>query len=110
MQNAVYGISKAAIDKLSADLAHQLRHANITAVSLYPGLVRTEAVLANAQFFDMRNSESPEFQGLAIAHLFADPDRLAKSGTTITSAELALAYGFADIDGRQPTPLTLATA
>ena len=110
MQNVVYGLSKAAIDKLSTDLAHQLRPMNITALSLYPGLVRTEAVLANAQFFDMSNSESPEFQGLAVAHLFADPQRLGRSGSVVTSARLGIDYGFTDIDGRQPTPLILQTA
>jgi hypothetical protein len=41
------------------------------AVSLYPGLVRTEMVLLNAQYFDMSNSESPEFIGRAVAHLAA---------------------------------------
>ena len=66
--------------------------------------------LADAQVFDMSNSESPEFQGLAVAHLFADPERLAKSGKAMTSADLALEYGFCDIDGRQPIPLTLETS
>ncbi|MEO6014350.1 MAG: SDR family NAD(P)-dependent oxidoreductase, partial [Devosia sp.] len=110
MQNVVYGMSKAAIDKLSADLAHQLRPEGVAAISLYPGLVRTEAVLADAQFFDMSNSESPEFQGRAIAHVFADLQRMEKSGKIFTSADLALEYGFADIDGYQPRPNTLATA
>ncbi|UYO01349.1 MAG: SDR family NAD(P)-dependent oxidoreductase [Devosia sp.] len=110
MQNAAYGISKAATDKLTADLATQLREHGIDAVSLYPGLVRTEAVMAAAEFFDMSNSESPAFQGLAIAHLFSDPARREKSGRTFTSAELALEYGYTDEDGYQPRPLTLETA
>ena len=107
MQNAVYGISKAAMDKMAADFAVQLREFNIAAVSLYPGLVRTEEVLKNAQFFDMSNSESPTFQGRAVAHLSADPELLAKSGKVFTSAALALEYGFTDIDGYQPRPNTL---
>jgi dehydrogenase/reductase SDR family protein 1 len=110
MQNAVYGISKAAIDKLTADLAVQLREFTIAAVSLYPGLVRTESVLESAKFFDMSNSESPEFQGRAIAHLFVDPALMDKSGRVFTSAGLALEYGFVDVDGRQPRPLTIGTA
>jgi dehydrogenase/reductase SDR family protein 1 len=109
MQNAVYGMSKAATDKLTADLAVQLREHAITAVSLYPGLVRTEGVLENAKFFDMSNSESPEFQGRAVAHLFADPARLQKSGKVFTTADLALEYGYTDIDGYQPRPNTLET-
>jgi dehydrogenase/reductase SDR family protein 1 len=110
MQNAVYGMAKAATDKLTADLATELRPHAVTAVSLYPGLVRTEAVLVNAAFFDLGNSESPQFQGRAIAHLFADPQRLDQSGAWLTSASLGARYGFTDIDGRQPRPLTLDTA
>lgn len=109
MQNVVYGMSKAAIDKLTRDCAEQLREHRIDAVSLYPGLVRTEGVLENAEYFDMSNSESVEFQGRAIAHLFADPRRAEKSGKVFTSAGLALEYGFADIDGYQPRPNTLET-
>jgi len=109
MQNAVYGISKAVADKLTADLAYQLREFGIVAVSLYPGLVRTEGVMENAEHFDMSNSESPQFQGRAVAYLFADPHRLEKSGKALTSAELALEYGFSDIDGYQPRPNTLDT-
>ena len=109
MQNAVYGMSKAAIDKLTADLAHQLGEFGISAVSLYPGLVRTEGVMNNAEHFDMSNSESPQFQGRAVAHLFTDPRLREKSGKVFTSADLALEYGFADIDGYQPRPNTLDT-
>lgn len=109
MQNAVYGISKAAMDKMAADVAHQMREFDVAALALYPGLVRTEEVLKNAEYFDMSNSESPEFQGRAVAHLAADPALMAKSGRVFTSAGLALEYGYADIDGYQPRPNTLET-
>ena len=109
MQNIVYGMAKAAIDKLSADLAVHLREYDITAVSMYPGLVRTEGVMANQQHFDMSNSESMPFQGRAVAHMFADRDRLRRSGKVFTTAQLALDYGFTDVDGTQPRPLTLET-
>lgn len=109
MQNVIYGVSKAAMDKMSADVAHQMREFDVTALSLYPGLVRTEEVLKNAQYFDMTNSESPEFQGRAVAHLAADPHLLEKSGKVFTSADLALEYGYADLDGYQPRPNTLET-
>jgi dehydrogenase/reductase SDR family member 1 len=71
--NTVYGIAKAATDKLTTDTAIELRPHGVTVVSLYPGLVRTEAVLA-AGVFDLSNSESPEFSGRAVAALAADPD------------------------------------
>ena len=110
MGNVAYGVAKAATDKMSSDLAVQLREYGIAVVSLYPGLVRTEDIQRNAQYFDMSNSESMEFQGRAVAALSADPDILQKSGRVVVSAELAIEYGFTDLDGYQPRPLTLETA
>jgi NAD(P)-dependent dehydrogenase (short-subunit alcohol dehydrogenase family) len=105
--NVAYGVSKAATDKLTADTAHELREFNVAAVSLYPGLVRTEKVMAAADFLDLSNSESPQFIGRAVAALATDPNVLEKSGRILVAAALAREYGFSDIDGRQPRPLTL---
>jgi NAD(P)-dependent dehydrogenase (short-subunit alcohol dehydrogenase family) len=105
--NTVYGIAKAATDKMTSDMAHELKPHGVTAVSLYPGLVRTELVLA-AQFFDLSNSESPEFIGRVIAALAADPDVSSRTGATLVAAAVAEEYGVTDIDGRRPRPLTLA--
>src|SRR5947208_320936 len=46
--NVAYGVSKAATDKLTADMANELAPHDVTAVSLYPGLVRTEKVMQAA--------------------------------------------------------------
>ena len=35
---------------------------------------------------------------------------MRKSGQILVAAALALEYGFTDIDGKQPRPLTLETA
>ena len=105
--SALYGIAKAATDKFSADAAQELLPHGVTAVSLYPGLVRTEAVLA-AKVFDLSNSESPEFIGRAVHALATDPDVTRWSGRTVAAAALAQEYGFTDVDGKQPRPLTLA--
>lgn len=105
--NAIYGIAKAAADKMATDFAHELRPYDVTAISLYPGLVRTEAVMRNAEYFDMSNSESPQFVGLAIASLWADPNRLEKTGKVHVTADLACEYGFVDIDGKKILPATL---
>jgi dehydrogenase/reductase SDR family protein 1 len=104
--NTLYGIAKAATDKLTNDTAIELRPHGVAVVSLYPGLVRTEAVLG-AGVFDLSNSESPEFIGRAVHGLFADPELLALSGQTLVAADLARRYGFTDIDGKAPRPLTL---
>jgi NAD(P)-dependent dehydrogenase (short-subunit alcohol dehydrogenase family) len=104
--NALYGVAKAATDRLTSECAEDLRTHSIAVVSLYPGLVRTEAVLA-AGVFDLSNSESPEFTGRAVAALAMDPDAMRWSGRAVVAADLALEYGFADLDGKQPRPLTL---
>ncbi|MBL1137804.1 MAG: SDR family NAD(P)-dependent oxidoreductase [Chloroflexi bacterium] len=110
MNNVAYGVAKTATDRMARDMAHNLQPHNVAAVCLYPGLVRTESVMGAAQFFDLSNSESPQFAGRAVAHLAADPDIMAKTGQVLVIAQLALDYGFTDIDGKQPMPLTLETA
>lgn len=105
-----YGAAKAADDHMVRCMAHELRPHNVTVVALYPGLVRTESVLAAAEHFDMSNAESPEFQGRAVAALAADPDMLAKTGQVLVTAQVALDYGFRDLDGRQPRPLPITEA
>jgi hypothetical protein len=70
--------------------------------------VRTEKVMEAAQFLDMRNSESPEFIGRAVAALAADPDVIRHTGKVLIAAQVAADYGFTDVDGKQPRPLTLA--
>jgi len=105
--NTLYGVAKAATDKLTADTAHELRPHGVTVVSLYPGLVRTELVLA-AGVFDLSNSESPQFLGRAIAALATDPNVLSRSGEVLVAAAVAREYGVTDVDGKSPTPLTIA--
>jgi NAD(P)-dependent dehydrogenase (short-subunit alcohol dehydrogenase family) len=106
--NVAYGVAKAATDKLIADMAGELRPHDVAAVSLYPGLVRTEKVMEAAAWLDLTNSESPEFTGRAVAALAADPDVMRHTGCVLVAASLARAYGFVDIDGKAPRPLTLA--
>jgi NAD(P)-dependent dehydrogenase (short-subunit alcohol dehydrogenase family) len=105
--NVVYGLSKSATDKMASDMAHELQPHGVTVVSLYPGLVRTEAVLA-AGVFDLSNSESPEFIGRAIAALASDSNVSRRTGSVVVAAALAAEYDFTDVDGRRPRPLTLA--
>jgi NAD(P)-dependent dehydrogenase (short-subunit alcohol dehydrogenase family) len=106
--NVAYGVSKAATDKLTADMATELEPHGVTVVSLYPGLVRTEKVMEAAQWLDLSNSESPEFIGRAIAALAADPDVMRHTGRVVVAAALAREYGFTDVDHKTPRPLTLA--
>jgi dehydrogenase/reductase SDR family protein 1 len=105
--NVSYGVSKAATDKMTADMAHEIRQHNVAVLSLYPGLVRTEKVMESAAWLDLSNSESPQFVGRAVVALAGDPRVIERSGSVVVAADLAREYGFTDIDGKNPSPLTL---
>jgi len=105
--NVPYGVSKAATDKMTRDMAHELKEHGVAVVSLYPGLVRTEKVMEVAAYLDLSNSESPQFIGRAVAALASDPKILEQTGSVIVAAECAERYGFEDVDGRRPKPLKL---
>jgi dehydrogenase/reductase SDR family member 1 len=109
--NLIYGVSKAATDKMTADMAHELRPHGVTVVSLYPGLVRTEAVMLAAEggWLDLSNSESPEFVGRVVAALAGEAGLLERTGRVLVAATVAAELGVSDVDGRRPRPLTLET-
>ena len=108
--NTIYGIAKAATDKMTADMAHELKPYGVAAVSLYPGLVRTELVLQAAESgaFDLSNSESPEFCGRVIAAMIEAPGLMSRTGQVLVAAKVARELGVRDIDGKSPEPLVLS--
>jgi NAD(P)-dependent dehydrogenase (short-subunit alcohol dehydrogenase family) len=98
-----YGVAHAAIDRLARDMAEDLRPHRIASVSLYPGLVLTESVLANLQYFaDEPNRETPLFVGRVVAALAADAQLMRLTGQWLVVAELAATYGVVDEDGHRP--------
>ena len=62
---------------------------------------------ARTAYLDLSNSESPQFEGRAVAALASDPNIMKRTGQVLVAATLAEEYGFTDIDGKQPRPLTL---
>ncbi|MFD5179966.1 SDR family NAD(P)-dependent oxidoreductase [Nocardia sp. NPDC058379] len=116
MHNAVYGVAKTALDRLTADLAHDLLGTGATAVSIWPGIVdtellqmvpadehgRREVTLPGEGTFDLNAAETPRFPGRAVVALAADPARLTRGGGAWKVADLAVEYGFTDVDGRIP--------
>lgn len=106
LHSVLYGISKAGLDKMAADMAVDLKDTGVTALSLWPGLVKNEAMLAwgieEFQGFSLANAETPEFIGRVIVALANDPAVGARSGHTLITAETALDYGVTDIEGNQP--------
>jgi dehydrogenase/reductase SDR family protein 1 len=105
--NVAYGVAKAATDKMTADMAAELKAYGVAVVSLCPGLVRTEKVTEAAQWLDLTNSESPEFIGRAVAALLTDADVLRHSGKVVLAATVGAEYAFSDIDGATPRPMAL---
>lgn len=64
-------------------------------------------IMQAAQWLDLSNSESPQFVGRAVVALASDPGVIEKTGRVLVAASLAQEYGFTDIDGKTPRPLTL---
>lgn len=109
LHSVLYGMSKAALDKMTNDMARELRPHGVTAVSLWPGLVRTESLLSRGitevAGVPVAEGESPRFQGRIIAALADDPDVAELTGSALVSAEIAERYGLTDEDGRRPRSL-----
>lgn len=89
LHSVLYGMSKAGLDKMAADMAVELAGTGVSAVSLWPGLVKNEVMqgfmdrgLDNFQGFALANAETPEFIGRVIAALADDPELGARSGHT----------------------------
>jgi dehydrogenase/reductase SDR family protein 1 len=106
--HVAYGVGKCALDRLTADTAHELRRHGVAVVSLWPGFVRTERIdvgVATGSLpanLDATTAESPRFCGRAVCALATAPDRMDSSGKAVTARELAERFGFRDVDGRLP--------
>ncbi len=104
--NVAYGVGKAGVDRLAADMAHDLAPHGVASVSLWPGIVRTEWVMSQPELpFSTKVSESPELSGRAVAALANDARVMDKTGRVLIVAELAREYGFTDVDGTRPPSL-----
>lgn len=106
LHSTLYGMSKAALDKMTHDAALELRDVGVTVLSLWPGLVRTEQLLASGiqdvAGVQVANAEAPELQGRVLAVLAADPDLHRRTGQALITAEVAEEYDVVDPDGRRP--------
>lgn len=109
-----YDVVKNAVKRMTWAMAHDLRSRRVAAVALAPGFMRTERVLAAFGVAEdgwegvpaLAETETPEYAGRAVAALADDPKVLDRSGAAYEVGELARAYGFTDIDGRQVPPFS----
>ncbi|MFF0432553.1 SDR family oxidoreductase [Streptomyces sp. NPDC004327] len=113
-ENLFYDLAKNAPIRMAFGLAKELAAAGGTAVSVSPGWLRSEQMLATfgvteatwrdatAKVPDFAVSESPVYVGRAVAALAADPGRARWNGQSLDSGRLAREYGFTDADGSRP--------
>lgn len=104
-----YGVHKAGLDKMAADMAVDLKDVNVACLSIWMGALMTERmqtmIATEPQKYGHikeENMETPAFTGELIWAAYNDPDLMALSGQTVIGAELALKYGVKDQGGRQP--------
>src|SRR5436190_7270257 len=119
-----YDLAKVAVNRLAFSQGHELAPHGAIAVAITPGWMRSEMMLehfgvsetnwrdaldpARAEKDlpvappDFAYSETPRYVGRAIASLAFDPDRARWNQQSLTSGELAMVYGFTDVDGTRP--------
>jgi NAD(P)-dependent dehydrogenase (short-subunit alcohol dehydrogenase family) len=112
--NILYDLVKASLARLAYGMAVELARTGVTALSLSPGFLRSEAVLEHFGVHEeswreavakdpyFAESESPRLVGRAVVALAADPDVRRKAGLIHFASDLAREYGFTDVDGRVP--------
>lgn len=112
--NMSYDLVKAAVVRMGEGLAHELGPHGVTALTVTPGWLRSEAMLdhfgvgeetwreraASVPYFE--HSETPHLLARGIAALAADPDRHRFAGRCLSSWELMREYGLQDTDGTRP--------
>lgn len=104
-----YGVHKAGLDKMAADMAVDLRDYNAASLSIWMGALLTERMQymrqnepEKYQHLKEENMETPEFTGHLIWGIYNDPELMSLSGQTVIGAEIALKYGIKDTNRRQP--------
>jgi NAD(P)-dependent dehydrogenase (short-subunit alcohol dehydrogenase family) len=118
-----YDLAKVSINRLGFSQGHELQRHGATAVSITPGWLRSEMMLdafgvSEANWRDSLDpnictgypkappgfavSESTRYVGRAVAALAMDSNRHRWNQMSVTSGQLAVEYGFTDLDGSQP--------
>lgn len=112
--NLFYSLAKVSTIHLAEAMAADLKPYGVTALSLTPGFLRSEAVLdhfgvsesnwrdAVAKDVHFAQSETPFYIGKAVVALASDPNIAEKTGKAFMSGDLADEYGFTDVDGTKP--------
>lgn len=97
-----YGAGKAGLDRLSADMAIELKPQGIACCSIYPGSVATEFILewAGERGSDLSQAQTTLGVGRAIAALAIAPDLMERSGTIQWIEDISEEFDVRDENGR----------
>jgi NAD(P)-dependent dehydrogenase (short-subunit alcohol dehydrogenase family) len=97
-----YGAGKAGLDRLSADMAIELKPKGIACCSIYPGTVATEFIMewAGERGSDMSKAQTPLGVGRAIAALAVAPDLMERSGSIQWVEDVSEEFDVRDENGR----------
>jgi NAD(P)-dependent dehydrogenase (short-subunit alcohol dehydrogenase family) len=110
----IFGTCKSAVDRMSRDMAIELKPHNVASLSMWLGLTFTERAHRNLNrnpamksqtVTDPNVGSSVEFPGRIIVALANDPQIMSRTGGTFIGTELARDYGVTDIDGNTPPSL-----
>lgn len=110
IHSVIYGMGKAAKDKMTQDMAKELREHNVAAFGLWPGIVKSErlqpaidADLLPPEYEALRaGMESPEFTGRILRAILEQDKTMQLSGKSWWNSQLGVELGVTDVDGSQP--------
>lgn len=128
--DVAYGVGKSGMDRMANDMAVELATEDITMVSMWPGLVKTENVAGGAldavalkerrglapgspgmnpaELMPSPLTETPLFTGRAVATLARDRAKMQHTGRVVIPAIMARDYDFLDERGvRSPSIASL---
>jgi dehydrogenase/reductase SDR family member 1 len=92
-----YSVGKAGLQRLSADMAVELRDTGVAVVSVWPPASRTEGTLAEPDVWgDISDWRPPLFTGRVIAAFIGRGDTLLRTGDALVIEDLADELGISD--------------
>lgn len=109
-----YDLTKVAATRMAWAHAKDLAPHGATALSITPGWMRSEIMLGHYEVTESNwhdalskephfaISETPRFIGRAVVAIAADPQHARWNGESVSSGQIALEYGFTDLDGSRP--------
>ena len=101
-----YGTGKAGLDRLTSDMAIELKEKGVNTISLYPGAVSTEFVLDNAAKMGnpVENAQTPLMVGRTVVALALADDLKDRSGSIQWVEDVSKEFNIRDENGELASP------